>query len=138
VASSAASALAGARLRAASATASNLSRLNPLLRGIDDLRPGMEVAGTISSISSFGAFVSIGLDVEGLIHVSELAEQFVSDPSQVVTLGQPLTARVLEIDRSRRRVSLSLRKGERPRGGGKGREQSRARALSEIERLFRK
>lgn len=83
--------------------------LNPLLKSIEDLRPGMEVDGLVTNITQFGAFLNIGLGHEGLVHVSELADHFVNDPKEVVTVGQAVKARVLGVDRARRRISLSLR-----------------------------
>lgn len=83
--------------------------LNPLIKGVDDLRPGMKLNGVVSNITQFGAFVNIGLQQEGLIHVSELADHFVKDPNEVVKLGQTISARVLGIDRARNRISLSLK-----------------------------
>jgi transcriptional accessory protein Tex/SPT6 len=112
---------------------------NPLVRHLDDLRPGILVQGVVTSVTQFGAFVNIGLREEGLVHVSQLGDEFVSDPSAVVAVGQRVLARVLEVDRARRRISLSLRREERSarqRGAtGKG---VRTRALSDLERLFRK
>lgn len=80
------------------------------LSSMDDLHPGMMVKGIINNITSFGAFVDIGLKQSGLIHVSQLADQFVKDPLEVVQLNQEVYARVLELDVSRARISLSLKK----------------------------
>ena len=142
--------------------------LNPLVKNVHDLRPGMTLNGVITNIAGFGAFVNVGLSHEGLIHVSELAEHFVKDPNDVVRVGQQITARVLGVDPSRGRISLSLkpdrtapqpqqREGD-PRkgvplddlgrfghgrgGGGKGRPKktgtSRSQALADLEALFKK
>ncbi|MCB9541812.1 MAG: S1 RNA-binding domain-containing protein [Myxococcales bacterium] len=89
--------------------------LNPMIKSVDDLRPGMEINGVITNITQFGAFVNIGLPHEGLVHVSELADHFVNDPNEVVTVGQQVKARVLGVDRGRRRISLSMRP-DRPLG----------------------
>lgn len=83
--------------------------LNPLIKSVDDLRPGLEVNGLVTNITQFGAFVNIGLSHEGLVHVSELADHFVNDPKEVVQVNQAVKARVLGVDRARRRISLSLR-----------------------------
>ncbi len=83
--------------------------LNPMIKTVDDLRPGMEVNGIVTNITQFGAFLNIGLAHEGLVHVSELADHFVNDPNEVVRVGQQVEARVLGVDRGRRRISLSLR-----------------------------
>ncbi|MCB9525737.1 MAG: S1 RNA-binding domain-containing protein [Myxococcales bacterium] len=83
--------------------------LNPLIKSVDDLRPGLVVNGVVTNITQFGAFVNIGLSHEGLVHVSELADHFVNDPNEVVKVNQHVEARVLGVDRARRRISLSLR-----------------------------
>ncbi len=117
------------------------------VRSLDDLRSGMLVKGTVTNTSRFGAFVSMGLSDEGLIHVSELADHYVADPAEVVTVGQDVTARVLQVDTDRRRVALSLKgvtqepadpeaaAGPPPRGGI---PQNRSEALAELNRLFSK
>ncbi|MFN3202563.1 MAG: S1 RNA-binding domain-containing protein [Bradymonadia bacterium] len=83
--------------------------LNPLVKNVHDLRPGMEVEGIVTNIANFGAFVNIGLSHEGLIHISELAEHYVKDPNEVVKVNQQIKARVLGVDPSRGRISLSLK-----------------------------
>lgn len=83
--------------------------LNPLVKNVHDLRPGMEVEGIVTNIANFGAFVNIGLSHEGLIHISELAEHYVKDPHEVVQVNQQIKARVLGVDPSRGRISLSLK-----------------------------
>lgn len=90
--------------------------LNPLIKSVEDLRPGLQLNGVITNITQFGAFVNIGLSHEGLVHVSELADHFVNDPNEVVRVGQTVAARVLGVDRARRRISLSLR-ADRPAPG---------------------
>jgi predicted RNA-binding protein with RPS1 domain len=90
--------------------------LNPLVKSVDDLRPGLEVNGLVTNITQFGAFINIGLSHEGLVHVSELADHFVNDPNEVVKVGQAVSARVLGVDRARRRISLSLRPDRAPGG----------------------
>ena len=88
--------------------------LNPLVKSIQDVRPGMALNGTITNVAGFGAFVNVGLPHEGLIHVSELADHFVKDPSEVVKVGQQVSARVLGGDPGRGRISLSLKGDRRP------------------------
>lgn len=90
--------------------------LNPMVKTVDDLRPGMQVNGVVTNITQFGAFLNIGLAHEGLVHVSELADHFVNDPNEVVRVGQQVEARVLGVDRGRRRISLSLRSETRRDG----------------------
>ena len=92
---------------------------NPLVRSINDLRPGMTVSAVVTNITRFGAFVDLGLAQQGLIHVSDLADHFVRDPGEVVRTGQQVQAHVANVDLSRGRISLSLRTpaGSRRAGG---------------------
>ena len=74
---------------------------------LEDLKPGMELAGTVLNVVDFGAFVDIGLVDSGLIHVSRLADRYISDPHDVVSVGDILRVWVVEVDQKRRRVSLT-------------------------------
>jgi len=76
---------------------------------ITDLQAGMKLPGLVTNVVDFGAFVDIGVHQDGLIHISELAEQFVKHPSSVVRVGQRVLVTVLEVDVDRRRIGLSLR-----------------------------
>ncbi|RJX27573.1 MAG: RNA-binding transcriptional accessory protein [Desulfurivibrio sp.] len=76
---------------------------------IDDLQPGMKLAGIITNVTKFGAFVDLGVHQDGLIHISQLADRFVRDPAEVVKVRQQVTVRVVEVDRQRKRIALSLR-----------------------------
>jgi uncharacterized protein len=76
---------------------------------ISDLKPGMVLQGTVTNVISFGAFVDIGVHQDGLVHISELSDQFVSDPSTVVSVGDVLKVRVMEVDVAKKRISLSAR-----------------------------
>ncbi|GLK83858.1 RNA-binding protein [Ancylobacter defluvii] len=81
--------------------------------GIDemkDLKPGMELEGTVTNVAAFGAFVDIGVHQDGLVHVSQLADRFVKDAHEVVKVGDVVKVRVLEIDLKRKRISLSMRR----------------------------
>lgn len=69
----------------------------------------MELPGIVTNITQFGAFVDIGVHKEGLVHVSQMADKRVSDPSRVVKLGQVVRVRVLSVDLERQRIALSLR-----------------------------
>ena len=82
----------------------------PDIHTIDDLRPGMLLPGIVTNITAFGAFVDIGVKQDGLVHVSQLADRYVSSPSEVVRLGQQVEVRVMEIDAVRGRISLSMRR----------------------------
>ena len=76
---------------------------------IEDLHEGMELPGIVTNITNFGAFVDIGVHQDGLVHISQLADKYVSDPTQVVKLHQHVRVRVLEVDLRRHRISLSMR-----------------------------
>lgn len=76
---------------------------------MDDLRPGMKLKGTVSNVTNFGAFVDIGVHQDGLVHISELSDQFVTDAAQVVSVGDVVDVRVLEVDKARKRISLSCK-----------------------------
>ena len=76
---------------------------------VDDLVEGMELPGIVTNITNFGAFVDIGVHQDGLVHVSQMADRYVKDPNQVVKLHQHVRVRVLEIDRRRGRISLSMK-----------------------------
>jgi protein Tex len=75
---------------------------------LDDLQPGMELLGSVLNVVDFGAFVDIGLHDSGLVHVSQLANRFVRDPHEVVSVGDIVKVWVMEIDKTRRRVSLTM------------------------------
>lgn len=83
---------------------------DPWLQKVGELKEGMLIEGTITHLTKFGAFARIGDDMEGLIHVSELSEQRVGHPKEVVKEGDVLTLRVIKIDPERRRIGLSRRK----------------------------
>jgi uncharacterized protein len=76
---------------------------------ISDLKEGMNFEGIVTNVTAFGAFVDIGVHQDGLVHISELADQFVKDPADVVKAGDKLNVRVLSIDIDRKRISLSAR-----------------------------
>lgn len=75
---------------------------------LDDLNPGMELQGTVLNVVDFGAFVDIGLHDTGLVHISQLANKYVRDPHEVVSVGDVVKVWVHEVDKTRRRVSLSM------------------------------
>ncbi len=76
---------------------------------IDDISPGMVLPGIVTNITKFGAFVDIGIKEGGLVHVSQMADRFVKDPAEIVKLQQEVRVRVLEVDKQRGRVSLSMK-----------------------------
>jgi len=79
------------------------------VKEISDLRVGMELEGVVTNVANFGAFVDIGVHQDGLVHVSQLADRFVSDPKQIVKVGQVVKVRVLEVNEALKRISLSMR-----------------------------
>lgn len=79
------------------------------IRSMDDLKPGMMVKGIITNITNFGAFVDLGIKENGLLHVSEMANHFIKSPSEVVKLNQKLNLKVKEVDKDRKRISLTLK-----------------------------
>jgi uncharacterized protein len=76
---------------------------------LEDLEPGMRLPGIVTNVTNFGAFVDVGVHGDGLVHISQLADRFVSDPHQVVKVQQKVMVTVLEVDLARGRVSLSMR-----------------------------
>ena len=76
---------------------------------VDDLIIGMILPGIVTNITNFGAFVDIGVHQDGLVHISQLADRYVNDPTQIVKLHQHVKVKVIEIDRKRNRISLSLK-----------------------------
>jgi small subunit ribosomal protein S1 len=87
---------------------------DPWVRKVSHLKEGMLVEGTITHLTKFGAFARLDEDLEGLIHVSELSEQRVAHPKEVLREGEVVTLRVIKIDPERRRIGLSLRKVDSP------------------------
>lgn len=79
------------------------------VHSLDDLQPGMVLPGIVTNITNFGAFVDIGVKDSGLVHVSQLADKFVRNPMEVVSLGQQVMVRVVEVDYARKRVALSMK-----------------------------
>ena len=85
----------------------------PILRNdvlkFEDLREGMILNGTVRNVIDFGAFVDIGVKHDGLVHISELSDSFVKNPSDVVSIGDVVKVKVLKIDMDRQKVSLSMK-----------------------------
>lgn len=88
---------------------------------IEDLRVGMKLPGIVTNVTNFGAFVDIGVHQDGLVHVSEISNQFIKDPNEVVKVQQKVMVTVLEVDVSRKRISLSMKDGAQaaPKGDKK-------------------
>lgn len=97
---------------------------------IKDLKPGMVLEGTVTNVAAFGAFVDIGVHQDGLVHVSAMSEQFVKDPHDVVSSGEVVKVRVVDVDVPRNRIGLSLRLQDEPKGptaNGKSKPKKGAR-----------
>ena len=77
---------------------------------MEDLKPGMILTGTVRNVVDFGAFVDIGVKQDGLVHISELSDKFVKDPTDVVAVGDIVEVRVKEVDLARKRIALSMKK----------------------------
>lgn len=82
------------------------------ISGIEDLREGMVLPGIVTNLTGFGAFVDIGVKQDGLVHISEIAERYVSDPAEVLHLNQQVRVKVLLVDAARKRIGLSIRQAE--------------------------
>ena len=79
------------------------------IRTIEDVKAGMVLPGVVTNVTNFGCFVDIGVKEKGLVHVSQLADRFVSDPTTIVSVHQHVNVRVIEVDYSRKRISLSMK-----------------------------
>jgi len=108
-----------------------VARFNEGVETLKDLKEGMVLEGTVSNVAAFGAFVDLGVHQDGLIHVSQLSNRFVTDAREVVKTGDVVKVKVLEVDLNRQRISLSMkldasteRGGERGRTGGNRFEQA--------------
>jgi len=104
-------------------------RFEETIKTMEDLKQGMTVPGIVTNITAFGVFVDIGVKQDGLVHISQLSNTYVSDPNTVVKLQQKVMVTVLEVDIARKRISLSMKGsgpaqkpagGQRPQGGQRG------------------
>ncbi len=93
-------------------------RFDDTIKSIEDVKPGMTVPGIVTNITNFGAFVDIGVKQDGLVHISQLSNTFVSDPNQVVKLNQKVTVTVTEVDVNRKRIALTMKDQQKSSGGG--------------------
>lgn len=91
---------------------------------IEDLKIGMSLPGIVTNVTKFGAFVDVGVHQDGLVHISELSNNFVSDPAQVVKVQQKVQVTVLEVDASRKRISLSMKTNSAPQKTVKKKKQA--------------
>jgi uncharacterized protein len=77
---------------------------------LSDLKPGMKLPGIVTNVTAFGAFVDIGVHQDGLVHISELSDSFVKDPTDYVNVQQKVKVRVIAVDLERKRISLSMKR----------------------------
>jgi uncharacterized protein len=104
---------------------------------VTDLKLGMKLQGTVTNVAAFGAFVDIGVHQDGLIHISQLSDSFVSNPSEVVKVGDVVNVTVIEIDVAKKRISLSRKSAPevKPSGGGSASKASSKPAPSARPKL---
>jgi transcriptional accessory protein Tex/SPT6 len=85
----------------------------PLLRsdvmGLDDLKPGMELTGTVRNVIDFGAFVDLGVHQDGLVHVSQISDKFIKHPREVLKVGDIVRVKVLNVDTAKKRIALTMK-----------------------------
>ncbi|MFO1258948.1 MAG: Tex family protein [Gammaproteobacteria bacterium] len=98
-----------------------------------DLKPGMALEGVITNVTNFGAFVDIGVHQDGLVHISQMAEKFVSDPHQVVKVGQIVKVKVLDIDLPRKRIQLTMRMSDTARTQQQPKPEQRTQPSSQMK-----
>ncbi|HLR49696.1 MAG TPA: Tex family protein [Candidatus Sphingobacterium stercoripullorum] len=94
---------------------------------IADLKTGMKLPGIVTNVTNFGAFVDIGVHQDGLVHISQLSNQFVSDPNEVVKVQQKVLVEVVEVDEKRNRIGLSMKTTTEPQGRKKNPGASRSK-----------
>jgi uncharacterized protein len=99
---------------------------------VEDLKPGMKLPGIVTNVAAFGAFVDIGVHQDGLVHISQLSDQFVKNPADVAKVGQRVQVTVVEVDLPRKRIALSMKtkpdlvpRGERPKNEASPRDAKR-------------
>ena len=112
-----------------------VARFNDGIEELKDLAAGMLLEGTISNVAQFGAFVDLGVHQDGLIHVSQLANRFVSDAREVVKTGDIVKVRVLEVDLARKRISLTMKLDAKPAAPGERGAGNAYRAPTRGERV---
>lgn len=127
------------------------------IKEISDLKQGMELEGIVTNVANFGAFVDIGVHQDGLVHISQMADRFVTDPKEIVKVGQVVKVRVLEVNESLKRIGLSMRdttamastattksasskpaKSSPKRSSGKPDRTSATPTLEDLQKKFRK
>ncbi|MFM7026445.1 MAG: helix-hairpin-helix domain-containing protein, partial [Limnohabitans sp.] len=114
-----------------------VARFNEGVEDIQDLKEGMVLEGTVSNVAQFGAFVDLGVHQDGLVHVSQLANKFVSDAREVVKTGDIVKVKVLEVDIARKRISLSMKMDAAPvrQNGERGLRDNRFEGAGRGQRM---
>ena len=110
-----------------------VARFNEGVNDLQDLKPGMLLEGTVSNVAQFGAFVDLGVHQDGLVHVSQLANRFVSDAREIVKTGDIVKVRVVEVDLARKRIALTMKLDAKPAPKAADAASSRPRAASGCE-----
>ncbi|MGC4057343.1 MAG: Tex family protein [Chitinophagaceae bacterium] len=109
---------------------------------IEDVREGMIIPGVVTNLTRFGAFVDIGVKQDGLVHVSEMAHHYISDPSEVLQLNQQVTVKVTEVDIPRKRIGLSIRQATeapaKPKGKATPKKNQEAPSMNDALSALRK
>ncbi|MDR2473659.1 MAG: RNA-binding transcriptional accessory protein [Tannerella sp.] len=82
---------------------------DPTVRNISDLREGMILNGIVTNVTKFGAFVNIGIKENGMVHISQIADQYIGNPADIISVHQQITVKVLSIDEARKRINLSMK-----------------------------
>ena len=86
------------------------AKFDDTINEVKDLNIGMKLEGTVTNVTNFGAFVDIGVHQDGLVHISQMADKFVDDPSKIVKVGAVVSVTVLEVDKELNRIALSMKK----------------------------
>ncbi|MET0208203.1 MAG: Tex family protein, partial [Burkholderiaceae bacterium] len=111
-----------------------VARFNDGVEDIKDLKEGMVLEGTVSNVAQFGAFIDLGVHQDGLVHVSQLANKFVSDAREVVKTGDIVKVKVLEVDLARKRISLTMKMDAQAPRGAAGKTDNSFRPAGRQER----
>ncbi|WP_068449302.1 Tex family protein [Caviibacter abscessus] len=114
----------------------------PLLKSdiltINDLQKGMMLEGTVRNVAKFGVFVDIGLKNDAMIHISELSDKFIDDPTKLLTVGQIIKVRVLDIDIQRQRVALTMKNGNAPKVQNKNKNKKKDYEAMKMKKIEEK
>jgi len=80
---------------------------------MEDLKPGMELTGTVRNVIDFGAFVDIGVHQDGLVHISQICDRFIKHPAEVLKVGDIVKVRVLSVDTEKKRIALTMKQSDK-------------------------